>query len=46
MTFEEIMLIAAMGSVGALWAFIVAGALHVAWDTAFKPILRCIKKRR
>jgi len=48
MTFEEIMILAGLGAVGAVWAFSIAGMLHVAWETTLKPLsgwLKTLKRR-
>jgi hypothetical protein len=48
MTFDEIMIIAGLGAVGALWAFSMAGMLHVVWETTLKPLsdwLKTLKRR-
>jgi len=48
MTFDEIMIRAGLGTVGALWAFSMAGMLHVAWETTLKPLsdwLKTLKRR-
>jgi len=46
MIIEDVIIIAGLGAVGALWIFSLAGMLHVAWETTLKPIADCIKKRR
>ena len=48
MTFEELMIIAGLGTVGALWALSIAGMLQVAWETTLKPLSDWFKglKRR
>ena len=46
MIFEEIMILAAIGSVGALWAFSVAGMLGVIWETTLKPVSDWFKSIR
>ena len=42
----DIIVIAGIGSLGALWVFIIVMMMHAAWDTAGNHILSIIQKLR
>ena len=42
----DIIIIAGLGALGALWVFIVVMMLHTAWDTVGEHILSIIQKLR
>ncbi len=45
-TLQEILIIAGLAGVGALWAFAVVGMLQVGWKSAGAPLIEWLRSRR